>query len=207
MTRDRWWRKEEELAALPRPEMNATGGIFMNRKRCSALFRGAGLLALSLCLATTVGAEGEPFKVQWPEGWEVERRPGPAIPGKFVGEIWVKSVEGGPALLVLSYFPRQQGSKANLEEEIDKEIQARQKRLQNLGMAVTVVSRKAGVLGGHPSYEAEISATGQGPGVRIWFAKTVSREYLYDFSYTGIGDGFERHHGAFEATLRSLALQ
>lgn len=107
----------------------------MKRKRGSALLRGAGLLALALCLATTVGAEGE------------------------------------------------------------------------LGMAVTNVSRKAGVLGGHPSHEAEISATGQGGSVRVWLAKTMSREYLYDFSYTGIGDGFERHHGELEAILRSLVLQ
>lgn len=179
----------------------------MRRKRGSALLRCAGLLALALCLAATVGAEGEPFKVQWPEGWKVERRPGPTIPGKFVGEIRVTSVEGGPALLVLSYFPRQEGSKANLEAEIDREIQAQKERLQSLGMAVTVVSRKAGVLGRQPSHEAEISATGQGNSVRVWLAKAMSREYLYDFSYTGIGDGFERHHGELEATLRSLVLQ
>lgn len=184
----------------------------MTRKRCLALFRGAGLLALALCLATAVRAEGEPFKVQWPEGWEVKPHPGPTIPGRFVGDIRVTSreEEDGRAQLFFSYFPRQEGDKANLEGEIDKEIQAHQKRLQSLGMVVTVVSRRAGSLGGLPSYEAEISATSQAGSVRMWFAKAVSREYIYDFSYTGIGIGdaaFVRHHGELEATLRSLVLQ
>lgn len=51
----------------------------MRRKRGSALFCGAGLLAIYL--ATVAGAE--PFEVQWPKGWEVKRFPAPtpAEPG------------------------------------------------------------------------------------------------------------------------------
>lgn len=178
----------------------------MRRKWGSALFCGAGLLAL--CLATAVVAEAEPFKVQWPEGWEVKRFPGPTFPGGKVlaGQIRATRLEDGPASLELSYFPRQEGSKANLEESLDKTIQGLQKILQSQGMTVTVSSRKAGSLGTHPSREAEISATGQGTTVRMWLAEAASREFLYSFSYKGIGDAFARHHGAFEATLRSLVL-
>lgn len=182
----------------------------MKTKRGSALFRDAGLLALAFCLAMAAVAEGEPFKVQWPEGWEVKRFPGPTIPGGkiFVGEIQARRLdEHGLAVLHLTYFPRQEGSKADLEGDLDTMIRGQTERLQSLGITVTVTSRKAGSLGAHPSREAEIFATGQGYSARFWLAAAVSREYIYSFSYTGFGDAFEKHRGAFEATLSSLVLQ
>lgn len=92
-------------------------------------------------------------------------------------------LEDSPVSLELSYFPGRKEAVRTSKRVSTKQFRD-QKILQSQGMAVTVSSRKAGFLGAHPS-----------------------RELLYSFSYKGIGDAFARHHGAFEATLRSLVLQ
>jgi len=182
----------------------------MKRKRCSSLLRVTGLLTLALCLATAAVAEDGPFKVQWPEGWEVTRVPPPAPKEENFGieRIRAEKLEGGnPVILQLAYYHRKDRGNSSLEEELDGLLQEAERGFQSFGLTPTVVSRKAGTLASHPALEAEVSATNETVSMQFWASIAISREYVYSLSFTGLGDAFERNRGALEATVRSLVLK
>jgi len=107
-----------------------------------------------------------PYRIDWPEGWQVNRMPlpksssGASLEGARITA--TRLVDGRPAAAILVvHVPLEPQEDADLEAFYTGMLKTLTKGFAEAGLR-TSVSRSAGVLSGLPAIEARVTATGNG---------------------------------------------
>jgi hypothetical protein len=149
--------------------------------------------------------------MQWPRGWEISHLPTPNLSsGKNLGGERVRAIrmqEGHPAAVIeLSYYPRNDGGQANLDEELEGVVRGVSEGFKAMGMTVNV-ERKTGTLGSLPDREVTITASLGEVSLRQQVAMAFSKDFIYSLNFSGLDAEVKKSQADFDATRRSLVVR